>query len=1474
MNTNFKDFTNLYQLSKTMRFELKPVTETQARISDLKKELKNYSESNDEKLVPKGVLAEDYKRAQDYKRIKKVIDEYHKDFIESTLLNIEIPLEDTVVDYGRRKEVLYGLQSVYETYKKLKLNKNKQDLKAEYAEQQESLRKFIGKGIQETDGFNLLFKKELFHGVRNTDGLLVAWIKKGAAENRFDWLGKQGFNNAYEVIELVESFGGWTRYFSGFHQNRENMYSVEAHSTSLIFRIVHDNLPKFLDNVQKWEALQEYRQNGLDFSPIERDMEEELRFELIDRETGELTTEKYSLDQVFQPKSFNLFLAQSGIDKFNFILGGKQVEGEREIRKGVNSLINLFSQRPENKEESKKIRSLKMTRLYKQILSDREEHSFVDEKFENDQQALQAVSDFYNGTFFTEQLIDARENILAAFLIELFNGIPNEYNLDQIHVNNGLPLSGLSNLVFGNWSVLGNGLKLLYSKKHPFKKEDAPSQKELAEQDKWMRSKTFSLADINAAWQLYFSTNKDAEREKELGDDPIGCFLQENCKALLSSIDGQYNAAKDVLKTQEGRKTKDLIKSHKGKDVEKLKNLLDSIIDLVHFLKIFDTQRAASQEQDGKKGADVHEIEKDGAFYSLFDVCYQLLLPVVPLYNKVRNYITQKPYSEEKFKLNFDSGKLLDGFTESITEKSKNGTQYGAYLFRKKHETIGEYEYFLGISKNVMLLRCDKKDDIAEHDKSLYERLEYYQVKSTSLFSSTYSENKDKLITLLEYELDAALAEMKESEKEKAEAENDKITKRSAQGEITPSKIITEIKKGKYFKSLLKNNRINNYCNEVIDEIKSHNTRFGQKMYSIQKVLDNDYQGAEGFVEIVKDLQEASKAEKSFSYFHVSQDQLQEALNDSNKPLYLFRIANKDLNYCEEVARGKRKAQKGKENLHTLYFRALMREFGDLAGFDLGKGELFYRPASIKGDDIVRHEKKKPILCKTYEDFNEETQKTERKALKEKEFKELKAYFEGKVKEGELSEDAFSLKDKVQLKEFDYDIIKHRTYTRDLFKFHLSVSINFARDKKFPGFNDKVNEYLYKNRKQVNVLSIDRGERHLAYYTLLTPEGKIIKQGTFNTISSKAQNGIEFVQDYHSKLAKIEGQRDEARKNWKKIENIKEMKEGYLSQVVHQIACMVVEYNAIVVFEDLNFGFKKGRFKVEKQVYQKMEKMLIDKLNFLIFKDKMPNETGGLLNGFQLTAPFESFSKMGKQTGVIYYVPAYHTSKICPATGFVNLLYPKYISMEKAKNFFGNFESIRYNAAKDYFEFSFLYSKFTQKAEGLRDDWTVCTYGMRLENFRNPDTNNKWDTREVNVTDELKALLSTHEISFEDENSLIDKIKEQKEVGFFKSLMRLLKLTMQMRNSKSGTEIDYLISPVAKDGRFFDSRVVDESWPKDADANGAYHIGLKGLWILEQIQKGFDEAGKKKSTKVPKLNLAISNKDWYAFAQDFAKKKK
>ncbi len=60
-------FTNLYSVSKTLRFELKPVGATLGNIQ------KN------------GIIEKDTALAASYKKMKNTIDEFHKDFIERTL---------------------------------------------------------------------------------------------------------------------------------------------------------------------------------------------------------------------------------------------------------------------------------------------------------------------------------------------------------------------------------------------------------------------------------------------------------------------------------------------------------------------------------------------------------------------------------------------------------------------------------------------------------------------------------------------------------------------------------------------------------------------------------------------------------------------------------------------------------------------------------------------------------------------------------------------------------------------------------------------------------------------------------------------------------------------------------------------------------------------------------------------------------------------------------------------------------------------------------------------------------------------------------------------------------------------------------------------------------------------------------------------------------------------------------------------
>jgi len=538
----------------------------------------------------------------------------------------------------------------------------------------------------------------------------------------------------------------------------------------------------------------------------------------------------------------------------------------------------------------------------------------------------------------------------------------------------------------------------------------------------------------------------------------------------------------------------------------------------------------------------------------------------------------------------------------------------------------------------------------------------------------------------------------------------------------------------------------------------------------------------------------------------ISESYIQQCVEDGK--LFLFQIYNKDFS----------PHSKGRPNLHTLYWKGLF-EAENLKDVVLklnGEAEIFYRKHSIKREDRTVHKANEPITNKN--DANPKKQSF-----------------------------------------FEYDIIKDRRYTQDKFFFHVPVSLNFKAQPPMR-FNDQINSALAQ-QDNVHVIGIDRGERHLLYYTVVNSKGDIVEQGSLNEIETDQGYPV----DYHQKLDAKEKERDKARKTWSTIENIKEMKAGYLSQVVHKLALLIIKYNAVVCLEDLNFGFKRGRFKVEKQVYQKFEKALIDKLNYLVFKERGATEPGGYMNAYQLASPFVSFEKLGKQTGILYYVQAAYTSKIDPATGFVDFLKPKYESLLKSKTFFESFDGIFFNADKGYFEFVFDYKKLTpgRKLNNYQTKWAVCTFGnTRYQNKHNKS--GQWETEKVDVTVQMRELFEGQGIDCEQGKNIKDAIAAVKDTKFYKKLYWLFRLTLSLRHSVTGTDEDFILSPVAnKMGEFFDSRKASSTMPQDADANGAYHIALKGLWNLQQIrQHDWDDE------KPKKLNLAMKNEEWFSYAQN------
>ena len=280
----------------------------------------------------------------------------------------------------------------------------------------------------------------------------------------------------------------------------------------------------------------------------------------------------------------------------------------------------------------------------------------------------------------------------------------------------------------------------------------------------------------------------------------------------------------------------------------------------------------------------------------------------------------------------------------------------------------------------------------------------------------------------------------------------------------------------------------------------------------------------------------------------------------------------------------------------------------------------------------------------------------------------------------------------------------------------------------------------------------------------------------------------------------------------------------------------------MIVLEDLNDKFKKIRGgKAEKSVYQKFEKMLLDKLNYLVVDKKQDVlAPGGVLNGYQLTSKLDTFEELKKQTGFLLYIPAEYTSKIDPVTGFIDNFKLKNITnIEKEKQFFEKFDDISFDDSEDLFKFTVDMSKFDCFVNLNKRNWDIYSVGERI--IYNRD---KKEDIKIVLTASIKRTLETQGIviksgSLKEEILAVDTSKDKAE--FWNKLFNLFKYTLQMRNSSRSN----LISPVkGLDGKFFNTdEMVSSStiMPCDADANGAYHIALKGLYVLNKNKESIDK---------------------------------
>jgi len=693
---------------------------------------------------------------------------------------------------------------------------------------------------------------------------------------------------------------------------------------------------------------------------------------------------------------------------------------------------------------------------------------------------------------------------------------------------------------------------------------------------------------------------------------------------------------------------------------------------------------------------------------------YEIIEKVIALYNRARNFVTKKPYREEKIKLNFDNYNLLGGWDENKIVDSSG------VILRK------DGLYYVGI--------VDKK-----HNK---------------LFKGVPTCQSGECYEKMVYKLIPGAAKM--------------IAKCAFPSKSIPRKYLDGISDDNYeeIKEIYEDYTYkkerdpkHQYGEQDLKKITDFLKIFLPRYYSYitEWNFKNKYESYREFIEDVE------RVGYNVSFTPVASSFIDDAVREGK--LYLFQIYSKDFSSYS----------KGMPNLHTLYFKSLFcaENLKSRTHKLSGGAEIFWRPKSLPYK--VTHKAGEPTQSKR-------------------------------------------LETKGKMNTPKYDLVKDKRFTEDKFFFHVPIELNRGCNNE--RISPVVNDIVQKQGKKVNVIGIDRGERHLLYLVLIDGSGKIIMQKSLNEIVS-VYNDREFKTDYNALLADREGEQKKARQDWTEIGNIKDLKHGYMSQVIPYIVNMAIENNAVIAIENLNMGFKNSRIKVGKSVYQNFEKALIDKLNYVVSKDR---DEKCAIGGLQLANKFESFEKLKGQSGILFYVDPKYTSKIDPTTGYIPTVNLSFVNIDLARKLIAGFKDFRFNDKKDYFE-------ITTK------DYTICTHGIRVANVKD---GKDFKSEKINVTQELKDLFVKNNIDIN--GNLKQQLQTVQGADFYKTLLWLLKIAFGVRNSYTGTTEDYILSPVMnKHGKFFDTReyakMKDPTMPTNADANGAYNIAMKGLMGLRQIQE-------------------------------------
>jgi len=1418
----FDEFVGKYALSKTLRFELKPVPRTRQLLE----------------LDKNNIFPKDKYRAENYAIIKKYIDKLHAKFINAALALPEayIDIKDSlkVTESEAEDESVDEEQSVESDDGEEKGAKSKDHKKVIDLFNQLSKADKIGDKPDEFNGWvrveknkvsGKLFNKELIDILRiEFSDELEADINVPVLFFNKDEKGKKR-----KLKEVFNSFGAlgkgkdkegqnFTTYFSSaFHDNRRNYYKADGKAGRVATRIADENLTRFCTNLEKFGVIQsklpkllnKFNQGWTEYFK-EKGMAEEGWVKQFDESKWQ--------DEVFGIK-YRHFL-QADINRYNFIT--------RKLNKDINE---------------SGVQSDNFQKLHKQVHGEVKKQ---DEEFEVDKDNIFSPTDSFIKKFITHS------RLKLEFSREIFFQFLNEKFLDPKNVFlSSRAITTISNKCFVSWHTFGGKILEYLNNGKPEKKQrkklpdfvDLQTVKNVLDAGKdvllldMFKYRYFEVIDPNDEQRKNEREELEVLRQKLCEGEHWKNFLRI-VKFEFESLVVIHNetAQKLLAETVYKKGNKDFSKSEQDKQVDILFDFAESANGILNMTKYFALRKKGVMVEK-KEYANRDEIHEQVEAYLDGDNEQQERCLINGYYKALKHFITKKPWTEDKVVLNFNNAQFLQGWPQS-QEKVKCGV-----ILKKKQNDRDLYYLVVLEDKNYF----ENKDLYKDIKSSAWQKMVYTQLQNPSRMLP-----KIFITPFL-----VASGDNKAEEKWEGIDRGQSGAKDKIKIGIQPTdEILNGYIQGKH-KKQKKINPDPKFLQKYFDFLKDAIRKYYDKEFSFPDTkgfLDTSlfYAWVE---ENVYDIQTVNISDNTINDLVVNPK--------NKKQVYLFQIYNKDFEIDEEIGRAKyghgfltkaewrkqaerneEEKEQGRENLETTFFKLLF-DAKNLKNDDgvvyklSGGAKMFYRPAS---------------------------ESLEKKKVKDK---------DGQEKE----------------------VFDRQRYKEDKFLLRVPIVINFVNKREGYKINEDVNKLIAQTpfgHDKFRIIALDRGEKNLAYLSVLNEDGKILEMRSLNEIhrfgkdekpiaeknqyhdkdgNPVGEAKVEPFKDYHNLLDLREIERLKARKSWERIEKIADLKEGYLGFVVNKIANLVIKAIKegkvpIVVLENLNVGMKQGRIMIDKQVYSKVEEKIAKKLSYLIDK-----KLGNFLEAWQLTPEIRTFGgdiESKSQVGIIFYVNPGYTSAICPACGFRKR---KYIKTKKAQE-----EFKKINITFDGMKYKFEYSsevKGINSGDGIIQD--IVYSNVRRVVWDRQANNGKGGVDEIaDVTEKITSLFEKFKIEkTTDINKQLQDLNfsiKEEETKFWVQLCKWFHCVQEVRNSVNkrrkfkeddangeieewGENRDFIFCSHC----YFDSED-EREWNElkekiyighdseqvkfNGDANGAYNIGRKGIMEIEKVIKYYSELDK------------------------------